>query len=81
VRVKRVDETVLVTAVWNDGTVQTCGTDASGRCAIGIPSMPKKIASVTLTIESVTRYGFTYKPSANHDPDGDSTGTKIVIAR
>ena len=70
-----------VTGVWNDGTVDTCETGSAGRCGLGKPSLPKKTASVTFTVQSVTRYAYTYTPAANHDPDGDSNGTKIVIAR
>jgi hypothetical protein len=35
--------------------------------------------SVTFTVNNVTRSGFTYQASANHDPDGDSNGTSIIV--
>jgi hypothetical protein len=36
---------------------------------------------VTFIVTGVTSAGSTYNPAANHDPDGDSTGTSIVIAQ
>jgi hypothetical protein len=36
---------------------------------------------VTFTVTSVTRTGSTYTAAANHDPDGDSDGTAIVVFR
>jgi hypothetical protein len=36
---------------------------------------------VTFTVTSVTLAGSTYTPTANHDPDGDSTGTMITVIR
>jgi hypothetical protein len=39
------------------------------------------VASVTFSVTAATRSGWTYTPAANHDPDSDSTGTVIVVAR
>jgi hypothetical protein len=39
------------------------------------------VASVTFGVTSATKSGWTYAPTANHDPDGDSTGTVIVVPR
>jgi hypothetical protein len=36
---------------------------------------------VTFTITNMTRSGFSYAPGSNHDPDGDSTGTTIVVIK
>jgi len=72
----------LVAGVWSDGTIDTCATGSAGWCRVGKSSLPKKTASVTFTIQTVTRYAYyTYAPAANHDPDGDSNGTKIVVSR
>ncbi len=32
-------------------------------------------------ITNVTKAGFTYDSGANHDPDGDSDGTTIVVVQ
>jgi hypothetical protein len=37
------------------------------------------VTSVTFRIISVEKAGYPYNPAANHDPDGDSDGTVIVV--
>jgi len=37
------------------------------------------VLSTTFTVISATRSGWSYVPALNHDPDGDSNGTVIVI--
>jgi hypothetical protein len=32
-------------------------------------------------VTGVTKTGSTYVPGSNHDPDGDSSGTSIVVLR
>lgn len=44
-------------------------------------SLSNRRRRVTFEIVSVTLAGETYVPSANHDPDGDSDGTTVVINR
>jgi hypothetical protein len=36
---------------------------------------------VTFTIAGITATGRVYDGAANHDADGDSTGTVIVVSR
>jgi hypothetical protein len=36
---------------------------------------------VTFTVSNVTKSGSTYNGGANHDPDADSNGTAIVVAK
>jgi hypothetical protein len=36
---------------------------------------------VTFTVTDVSKAGMTYNPGANHDPDGDSNGTVIVVSK
>ena len=56
-------------------------TDASGRCTMTTPNIRRTVKSVTFTIVSLTKTGSTYDAAANHDPDGDSNGTRIVVTR
>lgn len=72
---------VVVTGSWNDGSVASCTTNSFGRCTVTKPGIPKKAGSVSFTVTSVTLAMFVYKPADNHDPDGDSNGTTIVINR
>jgi subtilisin family serine protease len=74
----------VVTGAWSTGATAsaTCTTASNGTCSVQIAKLARaSVASVTFTVTNVTRSGGTYMPSANHDPDGDSTGTVIVIAR
>jgi hypothetical protein len=69
-----------VTGTWTGGTTASCITQATGRCAI-TKKFGKAKASATFTVTSIQANGYSYAPSDNHDPDGDSDGTAIVIAR
>ena len=39
------------------------------------------MTSVTFTVTGMTYATGAYVPAANHDPDGDSNGTAIVVTR
>jgi hypothetical protein len=56
-----------------------CVTNSAGVCYVLSKQVKNGGASVTFQIFNMTRGGFTYVPSANHDPDGDSNGTTIVV--
>ena len=75
-----------VTGSWSNGAsgTATCVTASNGTCSAQVSKLSRAtVASVTFTVTNVTRSGGTYTPSANHDPDGDSSpaGTRIVISR
>ncbi len=75
-----------VTGTWSagdtNGRTLTCVTDTLGRCTVtsGRLSLTSN-ADVTFTVTSVTHATRTYYSGANHDPDGDSTGTSITVPR
>jgi serine protease AprX len=69
-----------VTGTWTGNTTSSCVTSQDGRCSVQ-KRFPKKRTSATFTITSIQIGGYTYTPADNGDPDGDSTGTSIVIAR
>lgn len=56
-------------------------TDANGRCAFVSGSISKAIPSATLSIMNMSHPALSYDASANHDPEGDSNGTTIVVNR
>jgi hypothetical protein len=62
------------------GTGRSCVTSSNGRCAIISTTIPKRTASVTFSVTAVTA-ALPYDAAANGDPDGDSNGTSIVIAK
>jgi hypothetical protein len=72
-----------VNGSWSNGTTgsASCVTNASGQCVVTKNSLRGSIASVTFTVNNVTAAGHTYNASANHDPDGDSNGTAIIVSQ
>jgi FtsP/CotA-like multicopper oxidase with cupredoxin domain len=58
----------------------TCTTDAAGQCLLS-RRFGAAVPNATMTVTDLTGTGGTYQSSANHDPDGDSTGTSITVAR
>ncbi len=66
---------------WSNGAngSGSCVTDGTGQCTISKSNIKANSASVTFTITGVTHASSTYTPAANHDPDGDSDGTVIVV--
>jgi serine protease AprX len=74
-------EGVLVRARWNSSsTTVSCTTNANGVCRIS-KRWANSRAQVTFTVVSLAAAGLTYEAADNHDPDGDSTGTSISVAR
>ena len=72
-----------VNGSWSDGASGSgsCTTNASGQCTITKNDISRNSSSATFTVTSVTHASLTYAVDANHDPDGDSDGTAIVIAK
>ena len=66
-----------VVTLSSNGTA-ICKTDASGRCVV---TALKLSAKRIVTVTSVARATFIYRSQSNHDPDGDSNGTVITVAR
>jgi len=74
---------VTVSGSWSGGTSGTssCVTDASGSCTVDSATISVKSSDETFSVDSLTASGYTYDSTANHDPDGDSNGTSITVAR
>jgi hypothetical protein len=72
-----------VSGSWSNGSSGSgsCVTNASGVCSITSSNISINNASATFTVTNITASGYTYQSASNHDPDGDSTGTAITIAR
>jgi len=73
----------LVSGKWTNGTTGSvsCTTDSSGYCSITKTGMKTSVSSFTFSVTNVTKSGMSYAASSNHDPDGDSSGTTIVITK
>ncbi len=69
-----------VSLAWAGASGQpSCVTDASGSCTVHTNNLSSP-ASVTLTVTGVSAAGGSYDSAANHDPDGDSSGTSITVS-
>lgn len=66
---------------WNfgPGGSGSCVTNGAGQCTV-MQTLRGNIGNVTFTVNNVTSTGDTYNAGANHDPDGDSDGTTILVS-
>jgi hypothetical protein len=73
----------VISGSWSGGTSgsASCTTNASGQCAVPTATMSRNKSSVTFAVANVSLSGVTYKPTSNHDPDGDSNGTSITVLK
>ena len=68
---------------WTNGASGnvSCVTNSNGTCSITKTGLKTSVASITFTVTNVTRTGLTYQSPANHDPDGESNGTVIIVLK
>jgi serine protease AprX len=71
---------VLVRGRWGTSGSVTCTTNVNGACAV-IRDLKRARLSIVFTTLSLSKTSYTYVAGNNHDPDGDSNGTKITVAR
>jgi PKD repeat protein len=71
----------VVNAAWTSGGSGSCTTGGKGTCTITASGLPLATPEVTFGVGSVSKAESIYQPSANHDPEGDSNGTTIRIAK
>jgi hypothetical protein len=71
----------LVSGAWSNGASgsASCTTDSAGVCTVSKNNIRNNFTSVTFTVNSVTHSTLIYNSPDNHDPDGDSNGTAIVV--
>lgn len=65
---------------WSTGGSSSCETGADGRCTVSV-SLRNNQSQTTFTVTGVAVEGAVYESGQNHDPDGDSDGTSITVAR
>ena len=72
-----------VSGAWSGGYTGTasCTTGADGQCSLATGPVSTKANSVTFAVESVAHASFSYQPTDNADPDGDSDGTSITVCK
>ncbi len=72
-----------VSGSWSSGASGSgsCVTNASGLCSFTKNNIHRNSSSATFTVTSLAHGSFVYASGDNHDPDGDSDGTVIVVAK
>lgn len=72
-----------VSGAWSAGASGSgsCTTNAGGQCTIAKNNINKNATSVTFTVSNATHATFVYASGDNHDDEGDSNGTSIVILK
>ena len=65
----------------NANTCTTGGGGGNGTCIVLFPSIPLSAPQIRFTVTRVTKSGATYQSGANHDDDGTSNGTFIIVPR
>jgi hypothetical protein len=69
-----------VTVWWSTNAAATATTDANGRCTFTLGNLSRQSTpSVSMEITNATHATLTYNSGVNHDADGDSNGTSIVV--
>jgi PKD repeat protein len=71
----------VVSGSWDTGAASSCTTGSGGTCTVSATKIPTGTASVTFNVVNVVKTGSDYVASANHDLDGDSSGSAITIRR
>jgi len=71
---------VTVRGSWAGGSSASCVTSSAGTCSV-TKVFPNRKARTTFVVTILSLTGYSYDAASNHDPDGDSTGTSIVVLR
>jgi Bacterial Ig domain len=74
---------VTVSGQWSGGYSgsASCVTNSSGQCSASTGNISSKKTSVTFMVTNLSLPAAVYNSASNHDPDGDSNGTVITIAK
>ncbi len=72
----------VVTGTWSQAASgsSTCTTNAAGSCTVSTGTINAKKGATTFSIGSVSRSGYDYRPSANHDVDGGTSGSSMMVS-
>ena len=72
-----------VSGKWSNGASGTasCTTGSNGQCSVNKSGIGNGKSRVTFTVNNVTRASYTFESASNHDPDGSSNGTRIVVRK
>lgn len=68
-----------VQGIWSNGVSSMANTDSTGNVTVSSGNVDKSSSSVLFEVTSITHASLTYDAISNTDPDGDSSGTAIVV--
>jgi len=73
----------VVSIQWDGGYIGSgsCTTNFNGLCVVVSDAVHKNIPSITMRVSAVSHTSLSYSSTANHDADGDSNGTTIVVLK
>jgi serine protease AprX len=71
---------VEVRGRFRGGVARTCVTNGRGRCVLD-RVLPASTPRAGFRVVRLVPDAATYLPTGNHDPDGDSDGTRIIVPR
>jgi hypothetical protein len=63
-----------------NGVILSCTTGTAGACTL-TRDLKRTRLSINFVVLSVSKSTYTYAEASNHDPEGDSNGTTIVVTR
>jgi serine protease AprX len=63
-----------------NGAALTCTTGTGGACTLTRDLKMTRV-SIVFTVLGLSKASYVYVPASDHDPDGDSNGTKITVTR
>ena len=73
----------LVSGTWDDGRAASCLTTTKGTCVVTRSGIDGRVGSVAFTVTALDNPTFPeygHAPADNHDVDGDSDGTTMVVS-
>jgi subtilisin family serine protease len=75
-------QNAAVSGSWSGNEPGSCTTDATGWCTINLANISTSVKSVNFSITDLSRVGWEYDLTANHEPDPNdgSNGTSITIS-
>jgi subtilisin family serine protease len=74
---------ITISGTWSNGATGSdeCTTNIDGQCEIVKSNLKSNVSAVTFSIDGLLGSGCTYDSGSNHDLDGDSDGTTIIVLK
>jgi serine protease AprX len=63
-----------------NGAIVSCTTGSAGACTLK-RDLKRTRLSIVFVVLGLAKSSYAYVPASNHDPDGDSNGTRLTVTR